>query len=51
MNTLLMKRLIKFIIPVLFLAALYILIFQAQWLGIIVIKNPLVPLGTLYRGL
>jgi hypothetical protein len=46
MNTLLMKRLNKFIIPLLFLAALYILIFQAQWLGIIVIKNPLVPLGT-----
>ena len=41
-----MKRLTKFIIPVLFLAALYILFFQSEWLGIIIINNPPVPLGT-----
>lgn len=41
-----MKRLIRFIIPVLFLAALYILFFQAEWLGIIIVNNPPVPLGT-----
>lgn len=41
-----MKRLTKFIIPVLFLAALYILFFKPEWLGIIIINNPSVPLGT-----
>lgn len=42
-----MKQIKPTIIAFAFLFCLYILFFQAEWLGMLIIKNPEFPLGTL----
>lgn len=42
-----MKLISFFLLPLLFVFNLYILFFQAEWLGIAILENPPLPLGTI----